>query len=53
MSRLTYKELLMKTACMVCCPLCDEQKCVGRFNCKEIQTYIEAKLAEMGGGCDE
>lgn len=45
---LTPKELLMKTACMVCCPLCDENKCVGRFNCKEIQHYIEAKLKEGG-----
>lgn len=30
----------MKVACIVCCPWCDEEKCVGRFNCKEIKNYI-------------
>ena len=31
----------MKLACMVCCPLCDEEKCVGRFNCETIKEYME------------
>lgn len=35
---------LMKIATMVCCPLCDEKKCVGRFNCKEIARWIEKKV---------
>ena len=31
----------IKIACWVCCPMCDEDKCVGRFNCDEIKRYIE------------
>ena len=34
---------LMKIATMVCCPLCDEPKCVGRFKCAEIKAYIESR----------
>lgn len=31
----------MKMATMVCCPMCDEDKCVGRFTCPEIKRYLE------------
>lgn len=31
----------IKIACMVCCPMCDEKKCIGRFECKEIERCIE------------
>ena len=31
----------MKAACFVVCPMCDEQKCVGRINCPEIKAWIE------------
>ena len=33
----------MKEACFVVCPLCDEDKCVGRFTCPQIKTWIEEK----------
>lgn len=35
-----YEEY-MKIACWVCCPVCDEKKCVGRFECEEIKEYME------------
>lgn len=31
----------IKIACIVCCPMCDEDKCVGRFKCEVIKRYIE------------
>ena len=31
----------IKKACLVCCPMCDKDKCVGRLNCDEIKRYIE------------
>ena len=31
----------MKAACWIVCPMCDEHKCVGRFNCPEIKAWIE------------
>ena len=31
----------MKAACWIVCPMCDEPKCVGRFNCPEIKAWIE------------
>ena len=36
----------IKTACWVCCPMCDEKKCVGRFNCPEIKRFIEKESLE-------
>ena len=36
----------IKIACMVCCPMCDEKKCVGRFKCNEIKMFIERKKAQ-------
>ena len=39
MNKPTPQEI--KIACMVCCPICDEEKCVGRFNCEEIRRYME------------
>lgn len=38
---------LLKTATFVCCPLCDEPKCVGRFNCEEIRQWVLRKLEEL------
>lgn len=34
----------IKTACFVCCPMCDEKKCVGRFNCEEIKRFMEKNV---------
>lgn len=31
----------MKFACMIACPSCDEEKCVGRDICSEIKSLIE------------
>lgn len=36
----------IKTACWVCCPMCDEKKCVGRFNCPEIKRFVEKESLE-------
>ena len=33
----------MKAAFWIVCPMCDEPKCVGRFNCLEIKAWIEKK----------
>lgn len=34
-----------RMAPFVCCPMCDEDKCVGR-NCAEIQNYVKRKKEE-------
>ena len=39
----------MKVASWICCPMCDEKECVGRYNCIEIKNYI-ARTTEKGGG---
>ena len=36
----------MKAACWIVCPMCDEPKCVGRFNCTEIKAWVEKKKNE-------
>ena len=41
MGRLTEKELLLKKACWICCPMCDKRRCVGRTDCVEIKRFIE------------
>ena len=33
----------VKASCWIVCPMCDEPKCVGRFNCPEIKAWIEKK----------
>lgn len=38
---------LMKRATWVCCPLCDEKKCVGRYKCQEIERWCN-KHREVG-----
>ena len=38
----------MKAACWIACPMCDEPKCVGRFNCPEIKELSEKKQRECG-----
>ena len=45
--KLTDNEII-KTATFVCCPMCDEESCVGKFNCNEIKEYVE-KLKEREG----
>lgn len=40
----------MKAACWIVCPMCDEPKCVGRFNCPEIKEWAERKRKEYGDG---
>lgn len=30
----------------IICPLCDEDKCVGRYNCKQIADYIKKQSGE-------
>ena len=37
----------MKFACMIACPSCDEEKCVGRENCTEIKEVIEKMKARV------
>ena len=37
---------LQKQAPFICCPMCDEDKCVGRDNCLEIRNFIAARLKE-------
>ena len=33
----------MMAACWIVCPMCDEPKCVGRFNCPEIIAWVEKR----------
>lgn len=40
---------MMRVACWVVCPICDEKKCVGRENCMAIAEYMEEHEEE--GGC--
>ena len=35
---------LKKIAPFICCPMCDEDKCVGKNNCNEIKRFIEKRL---------
>ena len=37
---------LQRRAPFICCPLCNEDKCVGRNNCVEIKNFIKARLEE-------
>lgn len=34
-------------AASIVCPMCDEKKCVGRYNCKQISNYLETKLVDI------
>lgn len=34
---------LIKEATFVCCPMCDKEKCVGRYQCEEIKRYAEER----------
>lgn len=34
---------LIKEATYVCCPMCDKEKCVGRYQCEEIKRYVEER----------
>ena len=33
-------------AAWVVCPWCDEKKCVGRYNCPQIQKYLRSQAAK-------
>lgn len=37
---------LIKNACFICCPMCDEDVCVGRYNCREIKDWVEEHKEE-------
>lgn len=51
-------DLYMKAATWVVCPMCDEDVCIGRFSCPQIDAWIrrEKEKEETGGekdtGCD-
>ena len=34
-------------ATSIVCPMCDEKKCVGRYNCKQISDYLKTKLVDI------
>lgn len=38
---------LVSQAAWIVCPMCDEKKCVGRYNCKWIADYLESKGVEI------
>lgn len=38
----------VKQAAFVVCPFCDEKKCIGRYNCKQIADYVKRKEQEDG-----
>ena len=48
------REMLEKAeknaAAWIVCPMCDEPKCVGRFNCPEIAAWIEEKKRREENG---
>lgn len=37
----------ISTAARIVCPMCDEKKCVGRYNCKQIKDYLKTKLVDF------
>lgn len=32
---------LFAQALWICCPMCDEKVCVGRYNCDEVRQWME------------
>lgn len=38
----------ISNAAKIVCPMCDEKKCVGRYNCKQISDYLKTKLVDIG-----
>ena len=40
------RNAISKAASTVC-PMCDEKKCVGRYNCKQIFDYMKSKLVDF------
>lgn len=38
----------VSTAAWIVCPWCDEKKCVGRYNCKQIADYVKSKQERRG-----
>ena len=43
--KLTDNEI-KRQAPFICCPMCDEEKCVGRNNCLEIKNFVEQRIKE-------
>lgn len=37
-----------KAACWIVCPLCDEVVCEGRFECPQVNKWIEEMMKEKG-----
>ena len=44
---------LRKRAGWIVCPLCDEPKCLGRFTCPEIETWLDQKIKEFAEALDK
>ena len=38
---------VFKRAGWIVCPMCDEPVCVGRFNCPEIEAWVDRKMEEL------
>lgn len=38
----------ISNAAKIVCPMCDEKKCIGRYNCKQISDYLKTKLVDIG-----
>ena len=47
------REELRKRATWICCPMCDEPKCLGRFACPEIEAWIDKKIQEFSDAIDK
>lgn len=41
---MNYHEEIIDAAAWVVCPLCDEKKCAGRFECGQIRDRIERHM---------
>lgn len=37
------EEYLRIQAYWICCPICDEIRCVGRENCEEIKRFVDTR----------
>lgn len=38
-----------RKAPFICCPMCDEDKCVGRNNCVDIRNFVNQTIKEREG----
>ena len=49
---MTRDELRAKVYWIVC-PMCDEPKCIGRFNCPEVEEWLDRKVKEYAEVLDK